>query len=322
MYYSLPNKFPKQRHRITELTIRSLEDKAASVRRYSLQLLCRLLETHPFGQMHGGTLHLGEWQERYEILTRQLDIVDRKEMEEARRNAGLDEEEAEEIKSGRRKSKRAVRDSDDEDEEGDEDAEKAEAAVGEDDEDAEPKVKAEPEESQGQSQSQSYENADLKPPAEEAEGEEELNIPMDPESIMRLRLTKKYYADALRFIRQLENAVPVAKKLLTSTSKAEVLESMRFFRLAYEYNLESAEVGPHTSLLAGRRKLMQFTQIGIKTMLHLIWSKDNNSTSEEGTELKGIRSNLIDVYKSLYFDVVPDLNPKQQVNRIAKNMIE
>jgi condensin complex subunit 1 len=91
-----------------------------------------------------------------------------------------------------------------------------------------------------------------------------------------------------------------------STSKSEVLEAMRFFRTAYEYNISSAESG-------------------IKTMLHLIWTKDNNSTAastEEGIDGRSIKGNLIDVYRSLYFDVVPDLSPKQQVSRIAKNMIE
>ncbi len=63
-------------------------------------------------------------------------------------------------------------------------------------------------------------------------------------------------------------------------------------------------------------------QIGIKKMLHLIWSKDNSSLSEDGKELKGIRSRLLECYRSLYFDVLPDMEPKQQVNRIAKNMIE
>jgi condensin complex subunit 1 len=57
-------------------------------------------------------------------------------------------------------------------------------------------------------------------------------------------------------------------------------------------------------------------------MLHLIWSKDNNSMSEDGKELKGIRSRLLECYRSLYFDALPDMEPKQQVNRIAKNMIE
>jgi condensin complex subunit 1 len=56
-------------------------------------------------------------------------------------------------------------------------------------------------------------------------------------------------------------------------------------------------------------------------MLHLIWQKDNNATSEDGKELKGVRSRLLEVYRSLYFDPLPDMEPKQQVNRIAKNMI-
>ena len=57
-------------------------------------------------------------------------------------------------------------------------------------------------------------------------------------------------------------------------------------------------------------------------MLHLIWSKDNNATSEDGKELKGVRSRLLECYRSLYFDALPDMEAKQQVNRIAKNMIE
>jgi len=63
-------------------------------------------------------------------------------------------------------------------------------------------------------------------------------------------------------------------------------------------------------------------QDGIKKMLHLIWSKDNNSMSEDGKEVKGVRSRLLECYRSLYFEALPDLEPKQQVNRIAKNMVE
>jgi condensin complex subunit 1 len=57
-------------------------------------------------------------------------------------------------------------------------------------------------------------------------------------------------------------------------------------------------------------------------MLHLIWSKDSNATSEDGKELKGVRAKLLECYCSLYFDASPDLDAKQQVIRIAKNMIE
>jgi hypothetical protein len=73
---------------------------------------------------------------------------------------------------------------------------------------------------------------------------------------------------------------------------------------------------------SGDITLTSFLQLGIKKMLHLIWSKDNNATSEDGKELKGVRSRLLECYRSLYFDPLPDMEPKQQVNRIAKNMIE
>ncbi len=63
-------------------------------------------------------------------------------------------------------------------------------------------------------------------------------------------------------------------------------------------------------------------QVGIKKMLHLIWHKDHSSTSEDGKELKGVRPRLLECYRNLYFDPLPDMEPKQQVNRIAKNMIE
>lgn len=248
----LPNKFPKQRHQITELTIRSLEDKTSIVRKYSIQLLCKLIETHPFGGIHGGTLNLPEWEGRYKAIAEQLEAVDLKELEQAKRDAG-EEGEAEE-QTGSQSAVDAV-------------SRRSQA------------------------------------PNMEAIAREQQTAALDSQTIMRLRLTKKYYVDALRFIHQIESAVPVITQLLTSTTKAEVLESIKFFRLVYEYNLESAEVG-------------------IKKMIHLIWTKDNNSTVEDGQETRGVRSVLIETYRSLYFDVVPDLNAKQQVSRIAKNMIE
>jgi condensin complex subunit 1 len=63
--------------------------------------------------------------------------------------------------------------------------------------------------------------------------------------------------------------------------------------------------------------------MGIKKMLHLIWTKENTtSTTEDSKEVKGIRSRLLECYRNLYFDALPDMNPKDQVNRIAKNMVE
>ena len=271
---SVPSKFPKQRAQITDLAIRTLEDKTSSARRYSIQLLCKLLESHPFGALHGGTLNLNEWQERYDKVAEELAKVDTVEMEKARRDAGLEEEE-------------------EEDEAGHED----EANQDEDQPEAEGSSSKVKQEQRSQERKPRISTADLAAVAAEQSS-------LDPALVIKLRLTKKYYSDALRFITQIEAAIPILCQLLVSTTKSEVLEAMRFFRTAYEYDVLSAEKG-------------------IKTMLQLIWTKDNNSTSsEDGSDGKGVKASLIEVYRSLYFDVVPDLTPKQQVSRIAKNMIE
>ncbi len=278
--YSLPTKFPKQRAQITDLTVRTLQDKTSSARRYSIQLLCKLLETHPFGALHGGTLNLNEWQERYDKVAEELAKVDTVEMEKAHQDAGLADEDADEREedAGKEEEKEEVKD-------------------GREDEDSEDGPRSPRLKKEKPARKPRISSADLAAVAAE-------QSTLDPALVTKLRLTKKYYADALRFINQIESAIPTLCQLLVSTTKTEVLEAMRFFRTAYEYDVLSAEKG-------------------IKTMLHLIWTKDNNSTSsEEGMDGKGVRASLIEVYRSLYFDVVPDLAPKQQVNRIAKNMIE
>lgn len=64
----------------------------------------------------------------------------------------------------------------------------------------------------------------------------------DEHEITTLRLQKKYYSDALNFIGEIEAAMDPMCKLLGSTSKPEVLEVMEFFRVAHEYEFESAKV--------------------------------------------------------------------------------
>jgi condensin complex subunit 1 len=125
----------------------------------------------------------------------------------------------------------------------------------------------------------------------------------DAEKVMRLRLTRRYYADALHFIAQLSGAMDELVQLLVSKSKAEVLESMEFFRVAHEYRLPGATVG-------------------VRKMVHLIWTKDNALVMEDGAQLKGIRSRLLEVYRALYFEPLPDLSPRDNVARIARNMVE
>lgn len=234
--------------------------------------------------LHGGTLNLDEWQDRYDKISEELAKVDTIEMEKARRDAGIadSDDEGEGEASQSQDAEMADREAHEEEEGAEDDSQGGSSHLGVPKQKRKPRVSA----------------ADLAAVKTEQSA-------VDPAMINRLRMTKTYYADALRFITQLETAIPTLCELLVSTTKSEVLESMRFFRTAYEYNIQSAEVG-------------------IKTMLHLIWTKDNNASSsaEEGMDGKGVKASLIEVYKSLYFDVVPDLAPKAQVSRITKNMIE
>ena len=231
-------------------------------------------------------MNLEEWQGYYDEVARELEKVDTIEMEKARRDAGMPEEDEEEQEEGV----------------------KIEVDEAEESQRTETGGHEEEEEDDSQEESRlSVKKLKKKPRVSAADiaavAKEQASI--DPNLVLTLRGRKRYYTEALRFINQIESAIPILCELLVSTTKTEVLESMRFFRTAYEYNIMSAEVG-------------------IKTMLHLIWTKDNNSTNstEEGLDGKGIKASLIEVYRSLYFDVVPDLAPAQQVNRITKNMIE
>ncbi|PWN48727.1 hypothetical protein IE53DRAFT_180662 [Violaceomyces palustris] len=271
----LPTKFPKQRTILTDLVIRALEDKSSGVRKNAIALLTKLILTHPYGVMHGGELNLDEWQKRYQAVSKELeetegvlDLPGEKELE--------DEEQAEE---------------EEEEEEVQEEIEE------EGDESLSSPRRSKPQKEKKTKGRRS--GVDLEALAA-AQAQME---PVDAEKIVKLRLTKRYYADAVHFITQLEKAMPVLSQLLVSTNKAEVLECMEFFRVAYEYRLSGASAG-------------------IRKMVHLIWTKDNTLVMEDGSQLKGVRSRLIEVYRALYFDARSDLSAKDNVARIARNMIE
>lgn len=71
----------------------------------------------------------------------------------------------------------------------------------------------------------------------------------DAMEIQQMRNMKKYYADAILFIDQVEGAMDVLCGLLGSKSKAEVLEVMDFFRVAYEIGFVGATVSPCLMIL-------------------------------------------------------------------------
>lgn len=139
-----------------------------------------------------------------------------------------------------------------------------------------------------------------------------------------LVFSAKLCGEAVAFIKKIDMKMGAIALLLGSTHKAEVLESIEFFRIAQYYGLDGAKVNdylfpwPFVSVYSSH----SLVQIGIKKMIHLIWSKDNNSTSEDGLELKGIRSKLLDAYREMYFTpLAENITARKQVERIANNMI-
>ncbi|KAJ7510292.1 non-SMC mitotic condensation complex subunit 1-domain-containing protein [Mycena galericulata] len=304
-------KFPKQRLAVTQVAVGALEDKVASVRKGAAALLVRLLLTHPYGLMYGGMLSLEKWEEDYRLVKAQLAKIEASVGDGgAVRDQDEEDEEATEEKKKRSDDSMDV-DGEQEDggdteieDEGDEDDE-------DEDEDEDPSAMAvdgEGHEQEKTPKKKKKKAQKLKPRksqiAVDMTDEQVVLETLETNELLHLRLRKKYYAEALNFIRQIEGTMETMEKLLGSKSKPEVLEAIEFFRVAHEYKFSSAEVG-------------------IKKMLHLIWSKDNSSsTSEDGQELKGIRQRLLECYRNLYFDPIADIEPKAQVNRIAKNMIE
>ncbi|KAF8888609.1 non-SMC mitotic condensation complex subunit 1-domain-containing protein [Infundibulicybe gibba] len=278
----MKSKFPKQRLAVTRAAVAALEDKAASVRKNAAALLVKLLTSHPYGLMHGGMLELDTWEGEYIAVRDELakveGIVGNSVQQDAEGEGGDgDDEDQMDVDGGDTDPNEDDDEEDSDEEEDDEDDEEGEddaQPMDEDEEHPEParkKKKARP--------------SKLKPRKSQLDvtavnNEQAALAALEGNQILHLRLRKKYYAEALNFIRQIEGAMDIMAQLLGSTNKPEVLEAMEFFRVAYEYKFASAM-------------------------------------------LKGIRSRLLECYRNLYFEALPDIqDAKAQVNRIAKNMVE
>jgi condensin complex subunit 1 len=85
--------------------------------------------------------------------------------------------------------------------------------------------------------------------------EQEALAALQTNEILSLRLRKKYCAEALNFVRTLEGGMVLITQLLGSTNKAEVLESMEYFRVALEYDFGGAQVMHLVFLCCGRLTL-------------------------------------------------------------------
>ncbi|CAN6674953.1 condensin complex subunit 1 [Trichomonascus vanleenenianus] len=116
------------------------------------------------------------------------------------------------------------------------------------------------------------------------------------EMINRLKLTRKYYVEAIEFIEQIHDALDQTQSLLFSKNKNEIIDAMDFFVLADAYGIEPAK-------------------FGIRKMIHLVWAKANN---DEG---QAIQAHLVECYHSLFFDTPSGISEADANLLVARNLI-
>lgn len=127
---------------------------------------------------------------------------------------------------------------DEESDEEDEDEDDAKMAVDEDDENATPKKKPK----------KKRKHPKLKPRKSQlnvaAVTEEQAVLAgLEVQELQLMKLRKKYFVEGLAFIRQIESAMEPMGLLLGSKNKPEVSEAIEFFKVAHDYEFESAKVG-------------------------------------------------------------------------------
>ncbi|KAJ8325723.1 condensin complex non-SMC subunit Cnd1 [Batrachochytrium dendrobatidis] len=120
-------------------------------------------------------------------------------------------------------------------------------------------------------------------------------IQLNDIELQRLRVLLKYYDDGIQFINQINGAVSLLCDLLSSSIKTEVIEAMRFFVVAFRFEMESSWEG-------------------VRRMVHKIWDKDTTDN-----ESSGIREHVIRCYESLFLD--PPEGPRAVEDVIADNLV-
>ncbi|KAJ1947708.1 condensin complex non-SMC subunit Cnd1, partial [Linderina pennispora] len=129
---------------------------------------------------------------------------------------------------------------------------------------------------------------------------------------MHLQFQQRYYRDALHFVRQLQEAMPLLVQLLGATNKSEVMEAMDFFVTAVRFRVDGA-------------------QGGIRRMAHLIWVPSTSSSTGASAphagsagspeEARGVRAKLLESYKQLYLQPNERLSASENTSRITRNLI-
>ncbi|PVU90333.1 hypothetical protein BB561_004921 [Smittium simulii] len=129
----------------------------------------------------------------------------------------------------------------------------------------------------------------------------------DKKLVIRYKLEIQYYQDAIHFIKQMENATDLTVRLLLSTNKQEVIESIKFILLSSRYKIAGS-------------------QQAIRKLLHLVWQPNyvntNITTNQDNPtmEFKVIQT-LYDAFTQLYISRLDNLSDKENIANICNNLL-
>lgn len=122
----------------------------------------------------------------------------------------------------------------------------------------------------------------------------------DAELMQTLLMQKRYYSDAILFVKRIERAFPALLKLLSSSVKTEVFEVMDFLVDAHIYGLQASREG-------------------VRRMMHLIWEQD--LSTEDGTR-RSIREHVLLCYRRIYLDVDVRLTGRERAVAVTSNILK
>lgn len=147
--------------------------------------------------------------------------------------------------------------------------------------------------------------ADAREKLKKDRGEDSMEKPKDEssnstavssEELEGLYKKQRYYQDAIKFVEQINQTIPIMIQLLASKTKSDVIECIQFFVEAFEHGVIEA-------------------QTGLKSMVHLVWSKDTGDS-----ESKSIREHLVQAYYHLYVDIGAQTE-KDAIKIVVRNLI-
>lgn len=130
---------------------------------------------------------------------------------------------------------------------------------------------------------------------------EEIEIQLvvtEPDSVTYLQLEagKAFIEFTLKFIKSVEDALAMAKALLNSRSKTDILDSISLLVYGDAYGVEASEDG-------------------IRSIVHLVWAKADNDENNQ------VSQTAVDTYHDLFLTAPPDYDHRKSAQVIAENLI-